>query len=131
LHQHRLVGAVGLLDLLAELIGDKGGTVEGDVVAILLLPPYPVAGHQRHQVGPSMALLHPLPVILGSNGRIMGLAADGGGIEENLRALQRHGPGALREPLVPADRKSTRLNSSHVKISYAVFCLKKKKNTEN
>src|SRR5690606_41428451 len=27
----------------------------------------------------------------------------------------------------PVDRKSTRLNSSHVKISYAVFCLKKKK----
>src|SRR5690606_40474278 len=27
------------------------------------------------------------------------------------------------------DRKSTRLNSSHVKISYAVFCLKKKKTT--
>src|SRR6202007_3448484 len=27
------------------------------------------------------------------------------------------------------DRKSTRLNSSHVKISYAVFCFKKKKNT--
>src|SRR5690606_41918720 len=30
----------------------------------------------------------------------------------------------------PPDRKSTRLNSSHVKISYAVFCLKKKKNKE-
>src|SRR5690554_7424785 len=28
------------------------------------------------------------------------------------------------------DRKSTRLNSSHVRISYAVFCLKKKKNTK-
>src|SRR5690606_40196878 len=28
--------------------------------------------------------------------------------------------------LLPVDRKSTRLNSSHVKISYAVFCLKKK-----
>src|SRR5207253_10173057 len=28
---------------------------------------------------------------------------------------------------VPQDRKSTRLNSSHVAISYAVFCLKKKK----
>src|SRR5690606_39992671 len=27
---------------------------------------------------------------------------------------------------IPEDRKSTRLNSSHVKISYAVFCLKKK-----
>src|SRR5690349_23858711 len=30
-----------------------------------------------------------------------------------------------------ADRKSTRLNSSHVEISYAVFCLKKKKNKKN
>src|SRR5690606_41865795 len=29
-----------------------------------------------------------------------------------------------------SDRKSTRLNSSHVKISYAVFCLKKKKTSE-
>src|SRR5690606_41550430 len=29
------------------------------------------------------------------------------------------------------DRKSTRLNSSHVKISYAVFCLKKKKTNDN
>src|SRR5690606_42133943 len=28
-------------------------------------------------------------------------------------------------PTAPPDRKSTRLNSSHVKISYAVFCLKK------
>src|SRR3989442_3179966 len=29
------------------------------------------------------------------------------------------------------DRKSTRLNSSHVRISYAVFCLKKKKHRKN
>src|SRR3989442_10004235 len=29
------------------------------------------------------------------------------------------------------DRKSTRLNSSHVRISYAVFCLKKKKKTQS
>src|SRR5690606_40123537 len=33
-----------------------------------------------------------------------------------------------RKSSVSRDRKSTRLNSSHVKISYAVFCLKKKKN---
>src|SRR5690606_40849267 len=31
----------------------------------------------------------------------------------------------LADPQRPQDRKSTRLNSSHVKISYAVFCLKK------
>src|SRR5690349_22544358 len=36
------------------------------------------------------------------------------------------------EPGMPGvvDRKSTRLNSSHVEISYAVFCLKKKKKTK-
>src|SRR5690554_6968944 len=33
----------------------------------------------------------------------------------------------LPSELVGLDRKSTRLNSSHVRISYAVFCLKKKK----
>src|SRR5437773_9740044 len=32
----------------------------------------------------------------------------------------------VRPHLVDADRKSTRLNSSHITISYAVFCLKKK-----
>src|SRR5437773_12551944 len=32
--------------------------------------------------------------------------------------------------LNPSDRKSTRLNSSHITISYAVFCLKKKKTSE-
>src|SRR3989442_7429170 len=36
------------------------------------------------------------------------------------------GPGARADAGIP-DRKSTRLNSSHVRISYAVFCLKKKK----
>src|SRR3712207_8069447 len=52
------------------------------------------------------------------------------------------GPIGVREHLVPflpghplvdtggeGDRKSTRLNSSHANISYAVFCLKKKKTT--
>src|SRR2546430_12393692 len=37
---------------------------------------------------------------------------------------------ALSTPSV-RDRKSTRLNSSHSQISYAVFCLKKKKKTKN
>src|SRR3712207_8155544 len=61
--------------------------------------------------------------------------------------LARSGETSVRIPLEPeikcvmlemltnnffgADRKSTRLNSSHANISYAVFCLKKKKNTYN
>src|SRR5690349_23811016 len=38
---------------------------------------------------------------------------------------------AHREVEAQRDRKSTRLNSSHVEISYAVFCLKKKKKTKH
>src|SRR5690349_21942611 len=48
-----------------------------------------------------------------------GAVADAGEVRHQLHA-DSHEPG---------DRKSTRLNSSHVEISYAVFCLKKKKNT--
>src|SRR2546427_3107857 len=39
--------------------------------------------------------------------------------------------GALGRAKVTVDRKSTRLNSSHSQISYAVFCLKKKKKKNN
>src|SRR5436305_9660857 len=45
------------------------------------------------------------------------------------RALSRGS--ARRLAWVEIDRKSTRLNSSHVRISYAVFCLKKKKKKKN
>src|SRR5207249_11889303 len=40
------------------------------------------------------------------------------------------GKGTRPRPAKREDRKSTRLNSSHVSISYAVFCLKKKKNKQ-
>src|SRR5437773_10065949 len=43
------------------------------------------------------------------------------------RALERHGVNfAADDVWIIGDRKSTRLNSSHITISYAVFCLKKK-----
>src|SRR5215203_6370571 len=45
--------------------------------------------------------------------------------------LPRAGPARAWRPPSPGDRKSTRLNSSHANISYAVFCLKKKKNKNN
>src|SRR5699024_12140580 len=53
------------------------------------------------------------------------------GIKVTLSILGNHqGAGFASVTLIPLlcrDRKSTRLNSSHVSISYAVFCLKKKK----
>src|SRR2546430_12924794 len=39
--------------------------------------------------------------------------------------------GSSDSPVAMSDRKSTRLNSSHSQISYAVFCLKKKKKQHN
>src|SRR2546430_9553738 len=45
----------------------------------------------------------------------------------------QHDPGRIAESPGPGgtgDRKSTRLNSSHSQISYAVFCLKKKKESK-
>src|SRR5690348_17995680 len=51
---------------------------------------------------------------------------------EQLRPRIRELAEGLADALVThEDRKSTRLNSSHPSISYAVFCLKKKKNTQN
>src|SRR5690349_22134944 len=44
------------------------------------------------------------------------------------RAADAAVAGRARARALARDRKSTRLNSSHVEISYAVFCLKKKKN---
>src|SRR5207253_1517046 len=46
-------------------------------------------------------------------------------------AVAEDGEFLMLEELLPSDRKSTRLNSSHVAISYAVFCLKKKKKRKN
>src|SRR5690606_40102865 len=47
-------------------------------------------------------------------------------LKRELDNLRAHGFDPVADgKLVLADRKSTRLNSSHVKISYAVFCLKK------
>src|SRR2546422_8371472 len=55
-------------------------------------------------------------------------------VEEERPARLQQPYGLGYPPLAPVqilpDRKSTRLNSSHGYISYAVFCLKKKKNNE-
>src|SRR5690606_40899076 len=77
----------------------------GDLAAALLPEPVPAAA----RVAPEGALLR------------LKLA--------RIQALPRNRPGRPADSAEPGegDRKSTRLNSSHVKSSYAVFCLKKEK----
>src|SRR5688572_31944317 len=53
-----------------------------------------------------------------------GDAGCGGGPAERVARIDA---GACHGGILSQDRKSTRLNSSHSQISYAVFCLKKKK----
>src|SRR3712207_8432056 len=59
----------------------------------------------------------------GGNTKTHGIVRAEVTIRDDLPAHLRHG--------IFADRKSTRLNSSHANISYAVFCLKKKKRNIN
>src|SRR5690606_21431630 len=73
------------------------------------------------------------------NGGVTALSIDDEGEADEGKVVRVvDGKSALDEIVAPGvgghiavydDRKSTRLNSSHVKISYAVFCLKKKKKT--
>src|SRR5437773_8379258 len=51
------------------------------------------------------------------------------GLRGPAAVATREGTSLCIPPALARDRKSTRLNSSHITISYAVFCLKKKKNT--
>src|SRR5262245_14396966 len=67
---------------------------------------------------------------LNADGRAKALSYDIAALSATERQCQMYPPFyALSGPF--PDRKSTRLNSSHLGISYAVFCLKKKKKNIN
>src|SRR5438874_5198898 len=86
---------------------------------------------------PPRSTLFPYTTLFRSNRRQhqdYGDAEDDQHGDERLVGCCRVGDGEARRQevgMLGQDRKSTRLNSSHVEISYAVFCLKKKKTTCN
>src|SRR5256885_2541109 len=63
--------------------------------------------------------------------RSQNILGNGFGLGSGIRKRKDDGPRTLARHFAndALDRKSTRLNSSHLVISYAVFCLKKKKKT--
>src|SRR2546430_5353082 len=72
---------------------------------------------------PPRSTLFPYTTLFRSRG-----GGEGGGAGRRRDRLHHAEPGGRRSQ---PDRKSTRLNSSHSQISYAVFCLKKKKQPDS
>src|SRR5436190_14294638 len=82
-------------------------------------PPGPPGGHEKAPKVPAIFLgveTSQVPTVVSEQ---LGLSKGLGLVVEYV---------VPDSPAAAADRKSTRLNSSHTVISYAVFCLKKKKN---
>ena len=74
---------------------------------------------------PPRSTLFPYTTLFRSVGEVVAKELAGGDLG-GLRAA-KGGDGGFESGIDLGDRKSTRLNSSHTVISYAVFCLKKKK----
>src|SRR5438034_8216095 len=82
----------------------------------LLPAPAPDGGYPGGNTAEGINALHDVNTALGINNTAVG-----------LNALTNDTTGQYNVAVGSRDRKSTRLNSSHTVISYAVFCLKKKK----
>src|SRR5438034_2034583 len=85
----------------------------------------------RCQMGVFQVVLLPgsvLPADSAYGGLVEALGADVDPIVKDLEVYREETPPTDYSLDTEVDRKSTRLNSSHTVISYAVFCLKKKKN---
>src|SRR3712207_8642055 len=84
-------------------------TATTEIYTLSLHDALPISGVTSHQTRSSRSRF--------SANRVTARCAACGGLKEPPNSPTR----------MPGDRKSTRLNSSHANISYAVFCLKKKK----
>src|SRR5205807_5559563 len=95
-------------------------------LGVVTIAPRPPQAHDHKRfVNPCHEALKPASVSIGDGSMIVELTASGR--QRAADIIRRH---RLAERLftdsLAIDRKSTRLNSSHLVISYAVFCLKKK-----
>src|SRR3712207_8529169 len=83
------------------------------------------AARSREGSGLGLALVRELATLHG--GEVSATSVPGRGSTFTVRIPLGAPDAPAGAPAVPSDRKSTRLNSSHANISYAVFCLKKNK----
>ena len=96
---HAFFGAIEFGNLLAAVIGDERRAVEN----LTRLVTDPIGRNHRHDVGHRVADHSPLPQVFSVELGIVGLRADGGGIEQHFGALEHHRARGFGEPLIPAD----------------------------
>src|SRR5436309_4480784 len=97
-----------------------------DSVKIIQDAPGIARGADGPLLTPEAVLMAPIPLRstgTDANVELRGVSPNVLAIRSNIKIVEGR---MFRHGLSELDRKSTRLNSSHVKISYAVFCLKKK-----
>src|SRR5690625_5704608 len=113
----RTLGAIGAFTIVPRhVLGGNGYTAPSDQLTRAIIGVGGMGrGHLRYPGARLVALCDVEQLHLD---RALGM------VERGVRSYSDY-----REVLEQEDRKSTRLNSSHVAISYAVFCLKKKKET--
>src|SRR6266511_164694 len=121
-------------DAMASEIERAGGTVEkfaGDAVMAAFGAPAALEDHAERALHCALGMRRRLHGLFGSDVSLRIGINTGDVVVGRPREGSSFVTGDavnVAARLEEADRKSTRLNSSHVKISYAVFCLKKKKN---
>src|SRR2546429_9890497 len=111
-------GLLGFRDALLSYVADPRNALKSEhehygPYSYLEVKTWPEAGFDAHAIRGPLADLTRLAKL----------------IEAKLATARPGSSLLIKEEFAPEDRKSTRLNSSHGYISYAVFCLKKKKNT--
>jgi hypothetical protein len=97
--QHAAFRRAEFGDQIAPFVGDEAVAIE----VLPVLAADAVGGDHRHAVRHRMALHRPPPHPAGIEIGVIGFGADGGGIEQQFGAHQRHHPRAFGIPLVPAD----------------------------
>src|SRR5690349_23729377 len=85
----------------------------------------------RSTLFPYTTLFRSLDFLADRRADLVDLDRDPRSIGDLVKDGRKPAPRRIAQKADAGDRKSTRLNSSHVEISYAVFCLKKKKKKNN
>src|SRR2546427_8639104 len=130
----------GFVVVGGDVVGKRVGSEALDCIPVITKPQRPWIDFRRH--GPALCLCSTQHLHASLRLKVQQVQSHPGCLLEPQKHAHGHVPNdavmcrirlgvgpEVAPPFSPVDRKSTRLNSSHSQISYAVFCLKKKRTT--